>query len=578
MDRVVAVIQARTRSTRLKQKVLLELVGKPILWHVIERAKRCQTVDAIVVATTDLDEDIPIRQLAGQCRVESFPGDAANVLDRFYQAAKKTGATLIVRITADCPLIHPPTVDEMVKLCKRENVDYVCLDPTSPTFEVGAEVMTFKALETTRQLAKTELQQEHVTLYIREHPDRFSIRLCPPSFTRGSIRLTVDEEADFLLMQDIYQRLYQENQVVDLKDVLRLLDENPELKEINAAVKPSEINQYATSETLRKKIAEAAAHHSQKPYVYPPTGTTHEGEAIDFKEGFTIINCKNCGFKHITPIPLPEELESFYQEDYYSIEKPKYIQEVEEDSEWWEMTYQEYYALFEKHLKTGTKRVLDIGSGLGYFLKCGQELGWTVMGIEPSKQAYTYSQQFSVNVVNDFLTKQLADTLGTFDVIFMDTVMEHLPDPISFLALTKHMLAEEGMVCVVSPNDYNPLQNIIREQLQLEPWWVVPTHHINYFDVHSMQSLLGKLAFDVVKTTSTFPMELFLLFGDNYVGDNQLGRACHTKRKCFEKNLCKGNPSLMRSLYRSFAQLGIGRKFVILARNQKRDGAACTCS
>lgn len=563
MTKVVAVIQARTHSTRLRDKVLLEIAGKPMLWHVIERTKKCQTVNNIVVATTEREEDAAILQLAEKCQVEGFAGDENDVLDRFYQAAKKSSATIIVRITADCPLIHPPTIDEMVKRCEQEKVDYVCLDPAIPTFEVGVEVMTCIALEKAKTLAKNNDQKEHVTLYIRENPDLFSITVSPPSFKRDDIRLTVDEEADFRLMCEIYRRLYKENQTIDLRDVVTLFDDHPELKQINATVKSSKINQHSFSDAIEKKIFAATKHE-----IDTSVNREHSGNIIDTKEGSTIIDCNHCAFKHIIPIPLPEELEALYQKEYYSNEKPKYIQEVEEDREWWEITYKDYYRLFEKFLKKETKSILDIGSGPGYFLKCGQELGWTVTGIEPAKQAYEYSQQFSVNVVHDFLTENLAKKLGKFDVIFMDTVIEHVPDPISFLKTAKKMLHEEGIFCIISPNDYNPLQNILREQLHYDPWWVVPRHHINYFDFNSMQNLLEKLGFEILETTATFPMEFFLLCGEEYVGNDKMGRACHAKRKTFEKNLYKSNPKLIQSLYRSLAKMGIGRKFVILARNK----------
>ena len=301
-----------------------------------------------------------------------------------------------------------------------------------------------------------------------------------------------------------------------------------------------------------------------KHFVYPPTGVEHYGEVIDSKEGFEVIECETCGFKHVIPIPTPEELDKFYKEEFYSTEKPKYFKDTEEDLEWWEMTYRNYYQLFEKYCPKGSRRLLEIGSGPGYFLKCGKELGWDVFGFEPSKQAYEYSQKFGVKVVNDFFSGRNADKYGKFDVVYMNTVIEHLPDPISLIKSVKNVLNPNGIICVVAPNDYNPLQNILRNNLGYKPWWVVPRHHINYFNFKSIKKLLEMLGFKIVESTGTFPMEFFLLSGDNYVGNDELGRKCHFNRKTFEGNMYKYGSKQLNIIYKLLADKGMGREFVII--------------
>ncbi len=303
-----------------------------------------------------------------------------------------------------------------------------------------------------------------------------------------------------------------------------------------------------------------------KHFVYTPTGVEHHGEVIDTKEGFDVIECKTCGFKHVIPIPTPEELEKLYKEEFYSTEKPKYFKDVEEDLEWWEMTYHNYYQLFEKYYPKGSRRLLEIGSGPGYFLKCGKELGWDVLGFEPSKQAYEYSQRFGVKVLNEFFSERNVDKYGKFDVVYMNTVIEHLPDPISLIKATKSVLNPNGIVCIISPNDYNPIQNILREKLDYEPWWVAPPQHINYFDFKSIKKLLERLGFEIVESTGTFPMEFFLLSGDNYVGNDELGRKCHFKRKMFEANMYRYGIEQLNMVYKALADNGIGREFVVIGR------------
>jgi spore coat polysaccharide biosynthesis protein SpsF len=254
--KVVAIIQARMGSTRLPGKVLMDIIGKPMLWHVIERVKRCKKVDSIVVATTIREEDKAVTDLSKKCGVKSFAGSINDVLDRYYQAAKKFSADIIVRITADCPLINPNTIDKIVSLCVKEDADYICGHPDFPSIEHGMEVMSFSTLEKVKNIAIKDYQKEHVTIYIRENPELFKIVVNIPKiiFQRKDMRLTVDTKEDLKLMKEIYDRLYTENEIIDVENVVRLLINNPELKKINTKIEMSNINKYASSQTLKRKI------------------------------------------------------------------------------------------------------------------------------------------------------------------------------------------------------------------------------------------------------------------------------------------------------------------------------------
>lgn len=296
------------------------------------------------------------------------------------------------------------------------------------------------------------------------------------------------------------------------------------------------------------------------------TSSQHTGEVIDTIDEIDVIACTTCGFKHVNPLPSQEELDALYQEEYYSSEKPQYLKDSEEDQNWWEMTYREYFKLFEKHVQTESPRLLEIGSGPGFFLKVGKEVGWDVLGIEPSKQAIAFSDQFDVPVVHDFFNEESAKKLGTFDLIFMDTLLEHVPDPASTIALCHTILNPGGLLCVISPNDYNPLQQTLREHAGYQPWWVVPRHHLNYFDFDSIKSLLQKQSFKVLESQGTFPMEFFLLCGDNYIGNSQLGRELHFKRKALEEVMIKSNPKLLQSFYQWLGEQSVGRSFVVIAK------------
>ena len=205
----------------------------------------------------------------------------------------------------------------------------------------------------------------------------------------------------------------------------------------------------------------------------------HEGVVVASANGFDVIDCKTCGFKHIISIPTEEELEQTYQHDYYTSEKPLYLERYREDLEWWNMVYTQRYEILEQHLPAEHRRLLDIGSGPGFFLLNGQERGWKVKGVEPSVQAVEHSRGLGLDVENIFFTKETAPELGKFDAINMGEVLEHIPDPASLLRLVHQQMNDNGIVCIIVPNDFNPLQIVLRDHLKFSPWWVAPPHHIN---------------------------------------------------------------------------------------------------
>lgn len=293
----------------------------------------------------------------------------------------------------------------------------------------------------------------------------------------------------------------------------------------------------------------------------------HAGTVLDSVKGFDVIECEPCGFSHIVPIPGIEELDEVYRKEYYSTEKPLYLERYREDLDWWNLTYNERYDKFEEVLAPARRRILDVGSGPGYFLLQGKKRGWETVGIEPSKQAARHSKDLGLNIVEEFLSEDTAEGLGKFDVVHMSAVLEHIPDPGWMIELCKNLLNPGALICIVVPNDYNPFQLALRKACAFDRWWVAPPHHINYFSHDSLSQLLVKNGFEIVDHTTTFPMELFLLMGDNYVGNDQLGRHCHSKRKAFELNLEKAdNSKLKHEMYKALTSLGAGREVQIIAK------------
>ena len=294
----------------------------------------------------------------------------------------------------------------------------------------------------------------------------------------------------------------------------------------------------------------------------------HKGLLVARVNDFDVIDCVLCGFKHVTPIPTPEDLFKVYSHEYYMVDKPLYSERYLEDKEWWDSVYSSRYDIFEKYLSVERRKILDVGSGPGFFLLNGKDRGWEVKGVEPSSKAASYScVDLGLDVYEGFLEKNNAEDFGKFDAINMSLVLEHLPDPSAMLKVANGMLNDDGIICVVVPNDFNPFQLVARDQLGLKPWWIAPPHHINYFDYESLACLFNKTGFEVVHKEATFPIDMFVLMGENYIGEDDIGRRCHGYRKEFEKNLILGGGEALKSeLYEKLSDMGIGREVVLFGR------------
>jgi SAM-dependent methyltransferase len=237
------------------------------------------------------------------------------------------------------------------------------------------------------------------------------------------------------------------------------------------------------------------------------------------------------------------------------------------DLDWWQLAFADRYADFVEFLAGDSRRLLDIGSGPGFFLDFGARQGWQVKGIEPSRQAAAHARDLGLDIHEGFFTAELAAEMGSFDVVHMNNVLEHVPNPKEIISCSRQVLSEKGLLCVVVPNDYNPFQQALKEACDFKPWWVAAPHHVNYFDYQGLEGLLERCGFEICRRETTFPIDMFLLMGDNYVGNDEVGRACHGRRMELEKNLHKaGMNEVKRRLYRALASEGLGREIVLLAR------------
>lgn len=238
--RIVATIQARMRSERLPNKVLLPILGRPNLALMIERLRRVPSLDAIVIATSIDASCDPIERLAEEVGVDCWRGSESDVLTRVLDAAHAASADVIVETTGDCPLIDPPTVQKVIDSFLAADVDY-CSNILVRTYPRGldTQVFTVRVLEDVSRRTTDTADREHVSLYIYEKPGRYRLLNVESGYGPdvAALRLTVDTLEDFMLVRTVYEQLYPSRPSFTLPDILDLFVRRPELPEINRHVR-----------------------------------------------------------------------------------------------------------------------------------------------------------------------------------------------------------------------------------------------------------------------------------------------------------------------------------------------------
>lgn len=234
--KTVAIIQARMTSTRLPGKILEAVAGKPLLYHVVSRARQAHTLNLVAVATTDRPTDDQVAQYCDSAGISYFRGSEDDVLDRYYQAAKYFNADVIVRLTADCPLLDPAVIDKVVRAFHSGDYDYVSntIEPTYPD-GLDTEVFRYAGLEKAWKEATQASDREHVTPYIAEQHRLFKLANVRHDNDLSDLRWTVDWPQDLEFLRRVYDYLGPEPSF-GMTELLALLNKHPELKEINAGV------------------------------------------------------------------------------------------------------------------------------------------------------------------------------------------------------------------------------------------------------------------------------------------------------------------------------------------------------
>ncbi|MBB6001901.1 cytidylyltransferase domain-containing protein [Arcicella rosea] len=239
MTSISIVVQARMSSSRLPKKVLLPILGESLLYRMIERLQQIKHKTSIVIATSENAEDDVIEEFCQAKNITCFRGSLNNLLDRHYQVGVLTNADIVIKIPSDCPLIDPRIVDKVLDFYFENEGKYDFVSNLHPaTYPDGndVEIMTSEALKKAWQEATRPLELEHTTPYFWENPDKF--RLANVTWKTGldysmSHRFTIDYYEDYLFIKRVFEELYPQNPAFSLEDILSLLQEKPEIYEIN---------------------------------------------------------------------------------------------------------------------------------------------------------------------------------------------------------------------------------------------------------------------------------------------------------------------------------------------------------
>jgi spore coat polysaccharide biosynthesis protein SpsF (cytidylyltransferase family) len=245
---ILGIIQARVGSTRLPNKVLMKLGDKTVLENVVERVKASKLISDVFVVTTVNRNDLELVKLCSSKNIRIFCGSENDVLDRFYQVSRLLKPEHIVRITADCPLMDPEIIDLVIEKHLSDKSDYTAniIKETFPDGE-DIEVFTFKALEKAWKEAELTSEREHVTPYIRNKDD-FKKGNLENNVDLSKKRWTLDNPEDYEFLNKIYDGLYENDNLFGMKKILKFLEQNPELEDINSGIKRNEGYQKSLNE------------------------------------------------------------------------------------------------------------------------------------------------------------------------------------------------------------------------------------------------------------------------------------------------------------------------------------------
>jgi len=289
-----------------------------------------------------------------------------------------------------------------------------------------------------------------------------------------------------------------------------------------------------------------------------------------------IKEVENHGFLQLDPVPQTEELSRFYESQYYHLIRNggraphigRLLEggEVAEQERRWlrEVMFRDIAETLAGLVAAGGA-VLDIGAGTGDLVAFLGECGYQAEGIEPAKEPSESAREFGLAIHTADLASWSGDLSNhqRYDAVVMINVLEHVPVPQAVVEQAVRLLRPGGVLVIRVPNDFSEIQSAAQKALDKDAWWVFAPDHINYFGVNSLRSFLESFGLSVESEMTDFPMEMFLLMGDDYISEPTLGPALHLKRCRMELAMPS---SLRRKLYTALASVGVGRNVTTFAR------------
>jgi 2-polyprenyl-3-methyl-5-hydroxy-6-metoxy-1,4-benzoquinol methylase len=282
------------------------------------------------------------------------------------------------------------------------------------------------------------------------------------------------------------------------------------------------------------------------------------------------------GYLYVDPSPSQQEIESFYKSEFYSTQRPNFndsqLAVQQKDAEFYNFWREFIVSTVEKsaNRKIDSFNCFDIGCGWGETLRFLKQKGANTFGVDPAPEAVEYCQEVGINALkSDFSSLNPFDQ--KFDFVILQNVLEHLSSPDNVIDnIISQAIEDDGYLIIDVPNEFNSFQQAGQKTHNLDEWWVCPPAHLNYFNASSLESLLTQKGFTIVDKLASFPLEMFLLFGEKYVGDENIGSKCHQKRMAFERNLVNfGQEEAMLGFYRSLAEQNLGRQTLIIAKKNR---------
>jgi 2-polyprenyl-3-methyl-5-hydroxy-6-metoxy-1,4-benzoquinol methylase len=292
---------------------------------------------------------------------------------------------------------------------------------------------------------------------------------------------------------------------------------------------------------------------------------------------YKIFKNEKYDFFQITPTPSAEEITKFYNDEFYTGDFKKFNDsslEVQlDDVDFYNENWENIYNNIKKYLNINTntdQSILDVGCGWGLALEFFKKKGFDCYGFDPAPEAVEYVKKRNINIKLAGIEGMNVFKKNDFNVVTLFNVLEHLPDPEKTINQIHNILSDNSILIIDVPNEFNDFQLAGQKTNNLDEWWVCPPNHLNYFSYDSMKKLLELNNFDLVYAQSSFPLEMFLLFEDNYVGgEGKLGKACHNKRVNFEKNMRKfGKDEKLNKFYANLAKLNLGRQITFYAKKR----------